>query len=114
MVTAAEYAVLRNSVLGFNQYIQSQATARGFAFVDVNPPLLQAVGAGAIPAFPDLSQALSGGNIGFGPYFSLDGVHPSTVAHRLVADSVASAINQKYGSTLPVPVCTPGPISCPN
>ncbi|MEP7327134.1 MAG: SGNH/GDSL hydrolase family protein [Gemmatimonadota bacterium] len=112
VITPSEYAGLRNAVLGFNTFIQTQAATRGYAFVDVNPPLLQKVGTGEIPPFPDLSQALSGGNIGFGPLFSLDGVHPSTVAHRLVADSVASAINQKYGTTLPVPVC--GAISCPN
>jgi len=112
VVTPSEYAGLRNAVLGYNTYIQAQATARGFAFVDVNAPLLQAVVAGFIPPFPDLSQALSGGNIGFGPFFSLDGVHPSTLAHRLVADSVASAINQKYGTTLPVPVCSV--VTCPN
>lgn len=112
VVTPAEYANLRNAIQGYNQFIQSQAAARGFAYVDVNPPLLQAVGNGVIPPFPDLTQALIGGNVGFGPLFSLDGVHPSTLAHRLVADSVASAINQTYSTSLPVPVC--GAISCPN
>jgi hypothetical protein len=35
----------------------------------------------------------------------------SSVAHRLMADSVASIINQHYGTNLPVPVC--GTVSCP-
>jgi hypothetical protein len=116
VVTPSEYAGLRNAVVGFNTYIQAQAAARGFAFVDVNAPLQVQVGLGQIPPFPDLSQALSGGNIGFGLYFSLDGVDPSTFAHRVVADSVASAINQTYGTTLPVPICVQsgGSIPCPN
>lgn len=116
VVTASEYAGLRNAVLGYNTFIQAQATARGYAFVDVNAPLLVAVGAGLIPPFPDLSGALAGGNVLFGPFFSLDGVHPSTLAHRVVADSAASAINQVYSTALPVPVCTQdgGPVSCPD
>jgi len=112
VVTPAEYANLRTAVAGFNAYIQTQATTRGFAYVDINSPLLAAVGAGVIPPFPDLSQALTGGNVGFGPLFSLDGVHPSTIAHRLLADSAASAINVKFGTTLPLPVC--GTVTCPN
>lgn len=112
VVTPVEYAGLRNATLGYNNFILSEAGVRGFAVVDVNPPLLQQVGLGVIPPFPDLSQALAGGNVLFGPLFSLDGVHPSTTAHRLVADSVASAINQQYSTTLPIPVC--GAIACPD
>jgi lysophospholipase L1-like esterase len=112
VVTATEYAGLRNAVAGYNAFIQSEATARGFAYLDVNIALGAAVIAGVIPPFPDLSAALGGGNVGFGPFFSLDGVHPSTVAHRVVADSVASVINQKYGTTLPVPVCAA--VTCPD
>lgn len=117
VVTASEYANLRNAVMGFNAYIAAQAASRGFAYFDINPALLANVATGAIPPFPDLSAALTGGSVGFGPLFSLDGVHPSTLAHRLVADSVASAINQTYNagagnSGIPVPVC--GAISCPN
>jgi hypothetical protein len=110
--TPAEYAGLRTAVAGYNAFIQAEATARGFAYFDINAPLLAAVGVGQIPPFPDLSAALGGGNVNFGPFFSLDGVHPSTAAHQAVADSLASVINQKYGTTLPVPVC--GAISCPN
>lgn len=112
VVTPVEYAALRNAVAGYNAFIQAEATARGFAYLDVNVGLGALVVAGQIPPFPDLSAALGGGNVGFGPFFSLDGVHPSTAAHRIVADSVASVINQKYGTTLPVPVC--GVVTCPD
>jgi phospholipase/lecithinase/hemolysin len=112
VVTQMEYAGLRNAVAGYNAFIQAEATARGFAYLDVNVALGAAVIAGQIPPFPDLSAALGGGNVGFGLFFSLDGVHPSTTAHQVVADSVSSVINQKYGTTLPVPVC--GTITCPD
>ena len=112
VVTPAEYAGLRAAVAGYNAFIQAEAAARGFAYLDINLPLGAAVLAGQIPPFPDLSQALTGGNVLFGPFFSLDGVHPSTLAHRVVADSLASVINQKYSTTLPVPVC--GAVTCPD
>ncbi len=38
----------------------------------------------------------------FGPYFSLDGVHPSSLAHKLVAQEAAAAINAVYGTNLQV------------
>ena len=117
VVTQSEYANLRNAVDGFNTFIQAQAQARGMAYVDVNAALLAAVGNGTIPPFPDLRAALAGGNVGFGPLFSLDGVHPSTLAHQLVADSVAAGINRTFNAAagnngIPVPVC--GAITCPN
>jgi lysophospholipase L1-like esterase len=37
----------------------------------------------------------------FGSLMSLDGVHPSSEAHRVLAGRFAAAINQKYGTTLP-------------
>jgi lysophospholipase L1-like esterase len=110
VVLPSEFAALRNAVAGYNAFIQAEAAARGFAYLDVNQALGAAVLAGEIPAFPDLSQALTGGNVGFGPFFSLDGVHPSTLAHRVIADSLASVINQKYSTALPVPVC--GAVTC--
>lgn len=112
VVLPAEYAGLRNAVAGYNAFIQAEAAARGFAYFDINLPFGAAVLAGQIPPFPDLTQALVGGNVSFGPFFSLDGIHPSTMAHRVVADSLASLINQKYATTLPVPVC--GVVTCPN
>jgi len=112
VVTPAEYAGLRTAVAGYNAFIQAEAAARGFAYFDINAPLTAALIGGQIPPFPDLSQALTGGNVNFGPFFSLDGVHPSTAAHQAVADSLASVINQQYGTTLPVPVC--GAVTCPN
>jgi hypothetical protein len=36
----------------------------------------------------------------FGSLFSLDGVHPSTSAHRVIAGNFAAAINTRYGTSL--------------
>lgn len=116
VVTAAEFKNLRTAVETFNTHVKSVANAHGWAYWDPDSTLhaeLQSATnpTGRIPAFPDLSQALTGGSVRFGPLFSLDGVHPSALGHRLLADSAASRINAKYGTTLPVPVC--GTVTCP-
>lgn len=124
VVTQSEYANMRNAVVAFNVAVQAQATAHDWAVVDLNAILQGALAAGQIPSFPDISQATAGGSVTFQGFtaqgarlppsaslFSLDGFHPSTVAHRTLADALAGAINAKYGTTLPVPVC--GAITCP-
>ncbi|MEO8635373.1 MAG: SGNH/GDSL hydrolase family protein [Gemmatimonadales bacterium] len=124
VIVASEYANMRTAVAAYNAHIQSEAAARGIAYFDVNPTLEAQVQSptnptGLIPAFPDLAPALGGGSVGFGPLFSLDGVHPSSLTHQIVADSVASTINSFFGpggtadlvTLLPIPVC--GTVSCP-
>ena len=102
VVTAAEYKVMRDAVQGYNAYITAQATAREWALVDVNPPLTAArANPALVTNFPNLPTPESGGNVTFGSYFSLDGVHPSALAHRVVADSLIAAVNRTYGTTIP-------------
>jgi lysophospholipase L1-like esterase len=103
VVDPAELAGLQSAVAGYNGYIAAEAAARGMAYLDINPPLLALVGTGEIPPFPDLSAALAGGSVTFGPYFSLDGVHPSGLAHQLVADLLTSAVNATFGTSIPLP-----------
>jgi lysophospholipase L1-like esterase len=104
VVTPAENAGMQAAVAGYNAYIEAQATARGMAYLDINPTLLARVADGTIPALPNLLPALAGQPVTFGPLFSLDGVHPSTEAHGVIADLLAALINQTYGTTIPVPV----------
>jgi len=111
VVTAAETVNLATAVATYNAHIASEAAARGFAYWDVNPTLTALVTNGTIPRFPNIAPALVGQSVGFGIMFSLDGFHMSSTAHRLVADSVASIVNQFYGTSLPVPVC--GTVACP-
>jgi len=114
VVLPSEYKTLRNAVQGYNTYITAQAQQRGWAYVDLNPPLLAykatVPAAGQQPlitTFPCLPGGPCGGttnatpNVLFGTYFSLDGVHPSGAAHRVIADSLISAVNRKYGTTIP-------------
>jgi hypothetical protein len=101
VVTPTELAGLQAAVAGFNGFISTEAATRGMAYMDPNPTLLALVGTGAIPPVPDLAPALAGQPVTFGPYFTLDGVHPSTLAHQLLADSLVSTVNQYFGTSIP-------------
>ncbi|HSE66039.1 MAG TPA: hypothetical protein VLB12_03580, partial [Gemmatimonadales bacterium] len=111
-----EMLAVQTAITVYNQHIQAVAQNRGWAYFDVNPAFAQLKAQGQIPVFPDVSGIFVPPPQGplpitFGPIFSLDGIHPSTVGQRMIADSLASAINQQYGTSLPVPVC--GTVTCP-
>jgi lysophospholipase L1-like esterase len=105
-VSRAEMLNMVTAVNSYNAFIQAQATARGYAYIDPNA-LFGALPAGAIPAFPNVPAA---GNTPafaaayatpFGSFFSKDGVHPNAVAHRLIAGALVTAINATYTTAIP-------------
>lgn len=98
-VQPAELVRLVRAVNQFNSTIQAQATARGYAYVDINV-LFAALPAGTIPPFPATTGAAAV-NAPFGTIFSRDGVHPTGAAHKLVANALIQAINAKYGTSIP-------------
>lgn len=101
-VQPAELLRLVRAVSQYNATIQAQATARGYAYVDPNA-LFAALPPGSIPPFPTTAGAASV-TTPFGTFFSRDGVHPSAVSHKLVANALIQAINAKYGTTIaPIP-----------
>ncbi|MDX2193304.1 MAG: SGNH/GDSL hydrolase family protein [Gemmatimonadales bacterium] len=101
VVTPAEFRFLRTTVAAYNAYLSSEATARAWPFMDPNPILQQGrTIAGAVLPFPALPSPQTGGNLLFGTWFSLDGVHPSSLAHRIFADSLISLVNRRYGRTI--------------
>ena len=97
VVTPTEYAGLRNAVAAFNAKIQAVATAKGWAYWDPNTVLDSLRALGQIPPFPNIATP----NVDFGPWISLDGVHPSAAAHKLIANYLRGAINTKYGTAIP-------------
>ena len=109
VVSPSEYANLRNAVLGYNGYISAAAAARGMAYLDVNANLLALKASGDIPAFPDISKVATGGSVTFqktgalpaASLFSLDGVHPSTLAHQTAANAMIAGVNAFFGTSIP-------------
>ena len=69
----------------------------GWAYVDINPTLLQLKVSGAIPPFPYPVP-----DTAFGTYVSLDGIHPTLKAHTLIVNLMIDSVNARYGSSIPV------------
>jgi len=111
-ISSAEITAMGTAVAGFNAHIAQVAADNGWALVNIDSVLTDQRNnvPGAVLPFPDVST-LPAGPIRFGTLFSLDGVHPSSQTHRLVADLAAAAINKKYGTTLSIPIC--GTVTCP-
>ena len=97
-VQPAELRKLARTVASYNSYISAQAAARGYAYFDPNA-LFTALPAGSIPAFPTIAGA-NAVSAPFGNYFSRDGIHPTALAHKLLANSLMQRINATYGTSL--------------
>ena len=96
ILTTTEQAALATAVADYNTYISGKATALGWAYMNPNILLDSLKTAGQIPVAPNLASATAT----FGAWLSLDGVHPSTQAHRAITNHVVNAINAKYATTL--------------
>ncbi|WP_407569253.1 SGNH/GDSL hydrolase family protein [Deinococcus altitudinis] len=89
-VSSAEYEQSRTLVNRYNAIIMELAATRGVAVFDVNPLLA------TLPGRPPIPTPSSP----FGSTFSLDGVHPSSNTHRLLAQKLAGFMNASYGTAL--------------
>lgn len=99
IVVPAELRQLVAAVNGYNAFIQAEATARGWAYLDPNPTLdsLRAIPTQVAP-FPSFGALCSANP--FGLAFSCDAVHPSAATHVIIARKVAQAINAEYGTSI--------------
>jgi hypothetical protein len=99
-----EVSSLVETVGQYNAVIKQQAQDRGLAYFNPN----DVFGAlymnddgdsdptnDLIPKFPDRDSDQP-----FGQFFSLDGFHPSSAAHRVITNRLVETINEKYGTSL--------------
>jgi lysophospholipase L1-like esterase len=98
ILDASEQTRLAATVAGYNAFIESEATANGWAYYDPNPLLsaLKTPDTGCINVVPDFSNSLAP----FGSCISLDGIHPTVQANRAVAVELAGVINATYSTNL--------------
>jgi len=96
ILTTTEQSALVAAVTAYNSFVQAEATALDWAYMNPNVLLDSLRTAGEIPTFPNLASATAT----FGSWISLDGVHPSALAHRALGNHLINAINAKYGTSL--------------
>jgi len=88
VVVPAELRRLVATVTAYNTFDSTQAATRGWAWVNPNP-LQNNAGDTVAVRRP------------FGRAFSLDAVHPSASTHKTIANALRTAINAKYGTSIP-------------
>ena len=98
VLDATEQATLAANISRYNSYIQSVANSLGWAYYDPNPRLLTFKTSTPPCINPVLN--LASATQPFGPCVSLDGVHPTAMAHQAIANDLIGVINAKYGTTL--------------
>lgn len=97
VLTPAEQQEVLEATTTFNQTIKSIAEANGLAFVDINSNLNAVTTTGV-----NFDEFSLNSKLVFGGAFSLDGIHPTARGSAYIANRFIEAINETYGSNLPV------------
>ena len=96
VLTNADIRALAAQLAEMNAHIRDVAAENGFAFFDLDP----LYGQRHLKATFSATTLLTSDEP-FGPFISLDGVHPSAAGHRILAREAAKAINVTYHLAVP-------------
>ena len=96
VLAPAELDALNAQLAAMNAVIRREAGARGWAYFALGALYEDAANKPAFNAVALMTSAEP-----YGPYFSLDGVHPSTLGHQVLADAAARALNARYRLGIP-------------
>jgi lysophospholipase L1-like esterase len=96
ILDVAGTAATNAQLAAMNAVIRNEAQSRGFAYFP-----LSALYEGPVtkPAFSAVSIMTTAQP--YGPYISLDGIHPSAEGARVIADAAAMALNSTYHLSIP-------------
>ena len=97
VLTLAEQAALQTASADYSTAITSEATARGYALLDVRKIMGSLIANGLHFAGVDYSAAYLTGGL-----FSVDGVHPTDLVHGVLCNAMSDAVREKFGSRIPV------------
>lgn len=86
---------VKNVINEYNTTIATIAADKGFALVDANKLLNNAIKGLVVDGIKFSTQYVTGG------LFSLDGVHPTNRGYAIVANEFIKVINEKWGANIP-------------
>lgn len=95
VLTTSEINNIENAVAAYNSKLSSVASAKGFAFVDVNGFLRNAKTGITYNGVNVNTEFVTGGA------FSLDGFHLTPFGSAMLANEFIKSINSTYGATIP-------------
>jgi hypothetical protein len=96
VLTAAEQATIVAAVTAMNATVDALSLRPYIAKVDMGGLLSTIAADGYMIGSTKYTSAFVTGGI-----FSLDGVHPTDLAHAVLANTMIDAVNLKFGSTVP-------------
>ena len=97
VLSANERAAISTAQTAYNNTIQALASANGLALVDARSALEEVATTGVT-----FDGGLLTSTFVTGGAFSLDGVHPTPRGYALTANTILTAINNRYGSNIPL------------
>ena len=98
VLTPTDVAYVNGQLAAMNAHIEQQAAARGFAHFELDALYGRAGVKGPFSVVALMTTATP-----YGPYISLDGVHPSALGATVLADAAAAALNERYALGIPRP-----------
>jgi lysophospholipase L1-like esterase len=88
---------IETAIATWNAYISAKADSLGWAYLDPITLFAPLKASGAIPPFPNFASPTQP----FGPYITLDGIHPSATAHVALANAMIAKIDSVYKVAIP-------------
>jgi hypothetical protein len=96
VLSSAELAQADAQFAAMNAIVRAEAASHGFAYF-----ALSALYEGAVTKAPFNAVTLMTSAQPYGPYISLDGLHPTAEGSRVLADAAARALNDTYRLGIP-------------
>lgn len=96
VLDASDIVAVNAQLAAMNVVIRNEAATRGFAYFP-----LGALYEGVVTKAPFSAITLMTSTQPYGPYISLDGLHPSAEGARVLADAAATALNATYHLNIP-------------
>ncbi|HEX9105949.1 MAG TPA: hypothetical protein VF832_01945, partial [Longimicrobiales bacterium] len=94
VLTPSDVSAVNALMAQMNVHMQAQATARGYAYFDLSVLY-------DLPKIPFNMGGVLFSSQPFGPYMSIDGVHPNAAGQAILAQAAANAIQATYHVTIP-------------
>jgi lysophospholipase L1-like esterase len=109
VLTAEEIALVNQQLNEMSAFIRQQAHLLGYAYFELESLYGRPDAKGPFNAITLMTHPTQP----YGPYFSLDGLHPSAEGHRILADAAAAALNERYGFGIPLSAGVLAAVSAP-
>ena len=102
VLTADEMSQVNSQLASMNAFIQQEASRHGWAYFELESLYGRPE---TKPAF-NATLLMTDAAKPYGPYISLDGIHPNGAGHAILASAAAEALNARYGLQIPLSATT--------